>query len=264
MQRSLKEKFFQRDVLGNKALSYLFDIKPIKRNKVKGVNLYGEKFTFHHASAFVDTYEEIFIKGIYNFNCMSEIPYIIDCGANMGLSVLFFSLLYPKAKIEAFEPESDIFDILYENKANYGMPNVTLSKKAVWDNDCTLEFIPDAGMGGKVGFQDAGAKLYKVEAVRLKNLLNKTVDFLKIDIEGAELQVLRDCSDSLHFVQHLFVEYHSYLDKQQSMDELLTILTKAGFRYHIKESFTSEQPFVKRRLSGATMDMAINIFAFRD
>ena len=52
-----------------------------------------------------------------------------------------------------------------------------------------------------------------VTCVRLKDLLDDDIDFLKIDIEGAEYAVLKDCSDDLTNVKNLFVEYHGTYQK---------------------------------------------------
>ena len=63
-----------------------------------------------------------------------------------------------------------------------------------------------------------------VRCVRLNDLLNEEIDFLKIDIEGAELPVLKDCSDNLKNVKNLFVEYHGKYDEMFKLNEILEIL----------------------------------------
>jgi hypothetical protein len=49
---------------------------------------------------------EIFVNAEYEFRADHDQPCIIDCGANIGLSVLFFKALYPHATVIAFEPDS--------------------------------------------------------------------------------------------------------------------------------------------------------------
>jgi hypothetical protein len=70
-----------------------------------------------------------------------------------------------------------------------------------------------------------------------------SVDFLKMDIEGAEAEVLLDIESELHSVQNLFFEYHSTPGKQQVLGELLSVVTKAGFRYIINGTHGPSLPF---------------------
>jgi hypothetical protein len=88
------------------------------------------------------------------------------------------------------------------------------------------------------------------------------IDLLKLDIEGAEFSVLRDCRDMLCNVEHLFVEYHSFTDKDQDLPELLGLLTASGFRLHLQPVSFSERPFLRRH-SYLGMDMQVNVFASR-
>ncbi|WP_339880588.1 hypothetical protein [uncultured Algoriphagus sp.] len=81
--------------------------------------IFGTPFRFHHAASFAVTYKELFQDELYKFNpAISESGVILDCGANMGLSVLYFSLHYPNHQIFAFEPEEAVFEILKENVHN--------------------------------------------------------------------------------------------------------------------------------------------------
>lgn len=101
-----------------------------------------------------------------------------------------------------------------------------------------------------------------VQTVRLADYLNRPVDFLKLDIEGAETEVLKACAESLGNVEHLFVEYHSFTEEPQTLHTIICILTDAGFRLHIDAPVVSPQPFMRRDVYGG-MDMQLNIFAFR-
>jgi len=235
-----------------------------QRFGVKGfVEMDGAKFQFHDAGSFFVTYEEIITDKIYQFNTTSANPLIIDCGANMGLSVLYFSKTYPNAKIIAFEPEEDIFPVLESNVKAYNLQNVTLHKKAVWDEVTTLKFFTDKGMGGSVTNTYKDQEPTLVETVPLADFLYEKVDFLKMDIEGAEYKVLKSCSHLLPNVQHLFVEYHSFINEEQHLDDLLLLLKQAGFRYHLKQSFSRQHPFTDTILACENMDMAITVFAYR-
>ena len=106
-------------------------------------------------------------------------------------------------------------------------------------------------------------KIIEVETIRLRDYLIRKVDFLKIDIEGAENEVIEDIKDLLHHVERIFVEFHSFNNKEQMLPEILAILKNAGFRLHISSpGLVSKNPFVKLN-SYANMDNQLNIYGFR-
>jgi hypothetical protein len=94
--------------------------------------------------------------------------------------------------------------------------------------------------------------------------LNQNVDFLKIDIEGAEFDVLKDCQDNLSFVKNIFIEYHSNPLEPQILSNLLRIIADAGFRYYIKEAWVNrQQPYIEKSLNQSVYDLQLNIFGYR-
>ncbi len=220
-------------------------------------------FHYHDAQCFYDSYKEILDDEIYRFNTTHANPLIIDCGANMGVSVLFFAKEYPTARIIAFEPEEEIFEVLEKNVESYHFANVTLEKKAVWNSETTLEFFTDHGMGGSVENTFKRQKPAIVQTVRLADYLQEPVALLKLDIEGAEYTVLKDSEPFLKNVENIFVEYHSFEEKEQHLDDILDMFKKSGFRYHLRQSFSRKKPFIDDNNICENMDMAINVFAYR-
>lgn len=235
-----------------------------KGRKPGSIILYDRLFLYHHGNAFFDSYYEIFKKKIYQFEAGSKKAVIIDCGANMGLSILYFSKNYPEAEIIAFEPDKTVLPCLEKNIYSQELKNVILHKKAVWIENTALKFYTDNGMGGRIDMEYSGQKPETVEAVRLKNFLSRPIDMLKIDIEGAEYHVLKDCEDRLHHVNHIFIEYHSVIKEEQFLGEILQILKRNNFRYHLGESFSKKKPFVDQILVCERFDLAINIFAYKN
>ncbi len=227
------------------------------------VGIFDKPFRFHHAASFVNTYKEIFQDELYKFDPkVISGGLILDCGANMGISVLYFALNYPNHKIIAFEPENEVYEVLEENVKTFELQNVTIYKKAVWTEQTELIFHTDGGMGGRLNtiYNNSLAEVTKVKTIELKTLLNETVDFLKIDIEGAEVDVLKDCKGKLSLVKHLFFEYHNDIFKPQALHELLRLMVDEGFVYHIKESSARQRPFIDKNLICERYDMAITVF----
>lgn len=236
-------------------------LEKLPRRTPDSTKLFGRTISIVDADSYLDMLQEIFIRKNYLFKSETDTPFILDCGANIGLSVIFFKLLYPDARIIAFEPDPTVFKALKENVTSFEFKNVELHNKAVWSEETELEFHAEGSWGGSVFAQGAEGHVLKVKSARLKDYLSHGVDFLKIDIEGAESDVLKDCAECLGKVNNLFFEYHSFVTQRQALHELLAILQEAGFRYHIKEASARDTPFIERRTEG--MDLQLDIFAFR-
>ena len=198
------------------------------------------------------------------FRADSSNPLIYDCGANVGISVLFWKSLYPHSRVVAFEPDPWAFACLRDNTKCF--PDIELHQTAVWSLNGTMIFTCDGADGGSLAIykQTENASMTaSVATIRLRDILTEPIDLLKMDIEGAEVDVLLDCADRLHLVKRLFVEYHSFEDKPQRLDELLGALRNVGFRIHLDSSeHRSKEPFIERRLINRK-DMHVNIFADR-
>ena len=151
-----------------------------------------------------------------------------------------------------------------KNIDSFGYKNVTIRKEAVWTKNTLLQFSSEGSMSSKIETgQAANAK--QVTAIRLKDLLDKPVDFLKIDIEGAEFEVMCDLDEKLSFVKNLFLEYHGSFEQTSQLTKLFTILSKNGFSYYIKEATSIyKNPFTKKKDYLIPYDIQLNIFCFRN
>jgi FkbM family methyltransferase len=208
--------------------------------------------------------DEIFGDEIYKFNSNTDEPYILDCGANIGLSIYYFKKLYPKAKIVAFEPDNKIFEMLEKNISLLSNnQNIELKKEAVWTEDTYLDFFSEGSLAGSCTVDFAHKNnTYKTKAADLKIFLNRKVDFLKMDIEGAENEVIFDIKNHLGNVENLFLEFHGLSGQPQNLDKILTLLSEKGFQYYIKQAGEiMKYPFCKE--VPETFNQQLNIFCFR-
>lgn len=249
----------------NQRKFFILSFRYGRKERYKDVNINFLKFKFSvpDALSFIWQFKEIFVEEYYRFETDSIQPVIYDCGANVGTSCAYFKSVYPQSRILAFEPNPKIAEYLMNNIKSNQLNNIEVIKKAVWINNNGIE----------IGLEDADASsIYldknktKVESVRLKDLFDReeVVDMLKMDIEGAEVEVLKDCGESLKIVRNLFVEFHSYTDQTQKLSELMHILESAGFRYFIMQPENRSQPFLNRKNKfNPKMDLQLNIFAWR-
>jgi FkbM family methyltransferase len=222
----------------------------------------GMQINFNDNVSFLGMLDEIFIKKNYLFNTKKKSPYILDCGANIGLGVVYFKKIFPNAVIHAFEPDEVAFDCLSWNVQANKLTNVHLYKKAVWVKNKNLEFFSDGSWGGGV-FNKKGTTKTIVEAVDIKNFLNFPIDFLKMDIEGAENDVINHAAKFIvKNVDRFFFEWHSMKNSNQKLGEFLTIFEKSGFRYHIKEAVVRTSPFLNE--PSGEMDSQLDVFVYKN
>lgn len=211
--------------------------------------------------SFVWQFKEIYVEEIYKFDSENQTPTILDCGANIGLSCLYFKNLFPNAMIKAFEADPDIAKTLKLNLERNNATDIEIINKAVWIHDQGIEFSIDGADGGSIN--SSGNKI-KIASIRLKEYL-KAIDkisLLKIDIEGAEYDVLKDCANDLSHVRNIFIEYHSWNSTEQRLSEILDILEKNGFRYYIEDIGKRKHPFINKSES-SNMDLQLNIFGYK-
>ena len=241
-------------------LRYLKHISPGKLHYHK---LFDHKTWFTNGQEYLHGIKEIFIEEIYK-QSLPENAYILDCGANIGLSVIYLKRLCPTAAIVAFEPDKKNFALLEKNVQSHKLKNIDLKNQAVWKEQVLLNFESEGSMGSKIAFEKKNDPSNLVQAIRLKNYLDRKINFLKIDIEGAEFDVLQDITDRLSFVENLFVEYHGSFEQNSELTKLFRIFTESGFHYYIKEALpVYRSPLTRDKGSGMHYDVQLNLFCFR-
>ncbi len=227
------------------------------------LKLFGKKILVPDSASLLFLVKELFEFEIYRFKANTKEPLIIDCGANIGLSIIYFKQLYPNAKIIAFEPDPKIFNYLERNIASFGFEGIGLVNKALWGSETELEFYSEGADGGRIKEAGDKEKIVKIRTEKLSKYLHQKVDFLKLDIEGAEYEVLGECKDLLKNVENIFVEYHSFVGKRQNLWEILKILEESGFRYYIEHiGVKSAHPF-ENISDYVGFDNQLNIFGYR-
>ena len=234
--------------------------KLLPPNKTHTHNLLGHKTFFQGGLEYLTGLKEIFIDEIYEQQ-LPEQAFILDCGAHIGLSVIYLKSICPSAKIICFEPDQTNYKNLQKNILSHNLKDVVANNEAVWIENTELNFIQQGDMSSKLGGD--GANSVKVKAVRLKDFLNQKIDFLKLDIEGAEYQVLKDIRQNLQYVQKMFVEYHGNFNQNSQLLEILNFISEAGFHFYIQEAFpVHTRPFLSKQNRGA-FDLQLNIFCFK-
>lgn len=215
--------------------------------------------------SFIWQFKEIFVDEIYYFETIDNpTPVIFDCGANIGIGCLYFKKIYPKSRVIAFEADPNIALHLRNNMQKNEIEDVTIVAKAVWTDDQGISFMSDGADGGAVLVenQSTSSSSEFIDSIRLKDWLDKEdkIDLLKIDIEGAELQVIEDCQHSLSHIDYIFLEFHALSENAQNLSKILNILEQNNFRYYIENIAKRSKPFVNQGRE-QKMDLQLNVFA---
>ena len=235
-------------------------ISNIKRFQEGKTNLIAQDFHFIDSESFIYQYLEIFENQSLFFETKNQKPKIIDCGANIGISILYFKSLYPDAQIIGFEPDPKIFKILKENLRLCDNDQVKVINKAVWHEQTSINFLPDEADGGKITIEGH----LTVKTVRLSDYLSENIDFLKMDIEGAEHNVLPSISSNLKNVKFLFLEVHLEYNNSQKLENILSILRSNGFVYSLEtvKNLSFKELLLAKNRNGFTQQL--NIFAINE
>jgi FkbM family methyltransferase len=200
------------------------------------LDLAGFRIDFLNQSHALFLLHEIFVNAEYEFGATTARPRIVDCGANIGMSVVFFKALYPEADIVAFEPDAGAFTLLRRAIDTNRLRRVSAEQAAVTETGGTVAFYTNsadpASIVGSIDPSWSGGTREDVRAVRLSERITAPVDFLKLDIEGAEYGVIRDLvsTGAIRWVREAVIEYHDVASEPHGLDELSNALTTSGFR----------------------------------
>jgi FkbM family methyltransferase len=211
-------------------LKYVFLCKLLKKNRHQEKFL-GYDVSFFNYASFRLLFDEIFINKNYYFVADKSEPLILDCGSNIGMSILYLKKLYPKSKIIAFEPDKDTFAILQSNVHDNCLTGITLFNNALSDREGKISFFYDGKNKGSpkmTAMSDGSLKdKVTVDSVLLSKHVESKVDFMKMDIEGSEDAVVAELlkKDKLKLIGKAIFEYH----RIEKISSFLEILKKGGF-----------------------------------
>jgi FkbM family methyltransferase len=144
-----------------------------------------------------------------------ELKCILDLGANIGLSMAHYAALYPSARILGIELDKGNAELARLNTRAWGERS-TVVEAAIWpqDGEVSYEIHPGEEEGARVlaGGRTANPGLRTVMARSLNKLLAEyevdSIDYMKVDIEGTEEQILTSNTEWANRVKCIQVEVH--------------------------------------------------------
>lgn len=160
----------------------------------------------------VEVFCQLFGRRELDFYHEPRASYIIDAGANIGLATVVLANRCPLAQIDAVEVDQGNLLMLRRNTAAY--PNVTVHGVGLWSHRCKLRIVDPSADSWAFTVTEAPAEQEgAIVALGVDDLLSSSgrsqIDLLKLDIEGAELEVLGASAASwLGAVRVLAIELH--------------------------------------------------------
>lgn len=195
-------------------------------------------------------FKEVFLFGDYYFEAANDAPRIIDCGSNIGMSVLFFKKLYPKCSIVAFEPNPHAFSLLTKNVEQNNLEDVQLNNIGLSDEKGEIKFYLNENKGSLMGSlieARGGVNHMSVRTDKLSShVADQTFDLAKIDIEGAEHKVIEDLatSDTLRQIDRYIIEYHHGIENSNSgLSKFVRFFEDGNFDFKMKSNISKTRSF---------------------
>ncbi len=196
---------------------------------------WGTSFHLRPQTTDYDTYEHVFVLKEYDFPIPFEPRLIVDGGANIGMSAIYFARRFPQATIVAVEPDPDNYALLRHNTRDFS--KVDCCQAGLWSAPGYLRIkdrSADANSYQVEHTDHAGADT--LEALSIGEILKKsgetTLDIVKLDIEGAEREIFQRGYESwLPHTKLLIVELH---------DRMVPGCSKALFEAVSKYDFDCE------------------------
>ena len=188
-------------------------------------------------TADASTLEKMFVWNDYDLDYPPNVKTVIDAGANIGLSAVFFANRFPDATIIAIEPEEQNFALLRRNTASY--EQIVPLHAALWSEDTTLRLSNPDDRVDSYRF-DPVAVGSAVPAFSVPSILNRygmaAADVLKIDIEGGETVVFQSSDSWIDRVRMFVVELHG--------DDAIAAFTAATSRLRARRYRQGENEIV--------------------
>jgi FkbM family methyltransferase len=178
----------------------------------------------------IEIFYEIFWRKTYEHPVSKEyeVNTIVDLGANIGMSSLYFSQQFPTAMIYAVEPDPFNFDMLTANLSEEILQSRLVPVKAAIYSADGIVNLKQNGKAYNTGIAEEDTGI-AVRAVKLDTLIKEMminqIDLLKIDIEGSEAYLFNAPAAWLDIIKIIVMECHSPAIRIKS----IALLREKGF-----------------------------------
>ncbi|MDC1162239.1 FkbM family methyltransferase [Tenacibaculum sp.] len=156
---------------------------------------------------------------------------VVDLGVNIGLTVAHIKTIYPKVKIIGYEMDLNNYELALWNTQYYS--DVEIINKAIWVENKRVKYNKKSNPDGyRIQDLSIDKNDTEIEAITMREMIKEhsieKIDYLKMDIEGAEKNILKDNDlEWLHIVNSMNIEMH--LDGNENINEYIEIIRNYNF-----------------------------------
>jgi len=164
---------------------------------------------------------------------------VVDIGAHIGLFSVFAARKLQARRIISVEPDPANFTLLSKNISANHVENATLVNIAIADESGKRRIYGNPSNTGGHGFYARGASSRLISTFSLMDLFKSSgvseCSLLKMDCEGAEMEILENAPDGLlRIVSAISVEYHSDAYSPELLEMLRTRMEGLGFLLEVR------------------------------
>lgn len=202
----------------------------------------GEIAQFKYFGSFLFYLSEQYAEAIYErYYQPQKGDIIVDVGASVGVfTAKAAKLVGDEGKVIAIEPESKNFGLLCKNVEANGLQNVEVIHKGVWSAKSKLKLNLAERTGGHSFYKGhCIGKFEEVEVDTLDSILRESgirrVNFVKMDIEGAEIEALKGANETLRNDVKLAIAAYHVVDGKKTYKTIAPQLEERGFEAHVRD-----------------------------
>lgn len=243
--------FFER--LGNKLFEFFILVQSFGKKNEYIYIINNSLFYIRKNTSDKFTVDEIWKHNIYNIQIKKD-DMVVDLGANIGAFTIFAAKIALNGKVFAFEPERSNYQQLVKNIDLNKLKNSFPYKLGVAHKKCTLPlFLSNENKGAASIYESHSEKKEKINCMILEEIFKlcniENIDILKMDIEGAEYDVL--FSTPKHIFKRInciVLEFHDFLNLKHNYKELISFLEKMSFKITVSSPRTYIHPRMYAKL----------------
>ena len=166
---------------------------------------------------------------------------VVDIGGHIGGFAIRAAKLATHGHVYAYEASGRNYTLLEKNRQLNNVVNLHIHNKAVSDKTGEMKFFMPSNNGALGSLmQETDSPMEIVQATTLSHIVEENnieqIDYLKLDVEGAEYDILLNCpTDTLGKVKRIVMEYHEFSDDKRNHRDLVNLLKSHDFQVVVED-----------------------------
>lgn len=165
---------------------------------------------------------------------------IIDAGGFDGhIGALMAIQVGSKGRVYSFEPDSDNLKKCLKNKTLNNLDNLHFIEQGLWSSNTELKFFSNASVASSVFYEPGESTEIKIKVTSIDHFVKENnllkVDFIKMNIEGSEIEAVKGAFETLiNLKPSIVVAADHTVDGAQTYNEVIRLLKNANYNTRLK------------------------------